>query len=318
MRDTDVQTVSIEAASLYFRTLQGRILNALETFDGRVFRRDAWSRRGDDDASGLTSGEGVTALVEGRGFFFERAAVNFSDVMGKTLPSSATAKRPELAGLPYRATGLSLVVHPENPHCPTAHMNIRCFAVFRPETSPLWWFGGGMDLTPFYPVEQDVRHFHQQCRAAVMLHLGEEGYRECKTACDRYFFLKHRNEARGVGGLFFDDLGEARLPFENAFALTRSVGEAFVSAYLPIAKARRHEEYGERERAFQAYRRARYVEFNLVHDRGTLFGLHSGGRTESILVSMPPMATWRYDWHPEPGSPEAQLYTDFLIPRDWV
>jgi coproporphyrinogen III oxidase len=275
MHEEGATAVAIEAVGGYFRTLQGRLLKALERLDGHYFLRQEWSRRAQthtdtdagSDAAGV-QGRGLTAVLEG-GRVFERAAVNVSDVEGLGLPGSATAKRPELAGQPYRATGLSLVLHPKNPYCPTAHLNIRCFVIPRPEAAPVWWFGGGMDLTPFYPFEEDVRHFHQQCRAAVLHHLGEEGYRECKAACDRYFFLPHRNEARGVGGLFFDDLGESRLPFENAFALTRSVGEAFLPAYQPIIQARQHRPYGDHERAFQAYRRARYVEFNLVFDRGT-------------------------------------------------
>ncbi len=293
----------------YLEALQTRIVDALEAFDGQPFARDAWERP--------LGGGGVTRVIE-EGRFFERGGCNFSHVMGGTLPPSATANRPELAGRSFEAMGVSLVLHPRNPYCPTVHMNVRFFIAEAPDTDPVWWFGGGMDLTPYYPFEDDVRHFHRTCREAL-LPWGEAEYQRLKDWCDRYFFLKHRNEPRGVGGLFFDDHGaDGKIPFDDAFALTRSVGDAFLAAYLPVAERRRDVAYGERERDFQAYRRGRYVEFNLVFDRGTLFGLQSGGRTESILMSMPPIVKWRYDWQPEPGSPEATLYTDYLRPRDWA
>ncbi len=291
--------------------LQARIVAALERLDGAPFRKDSWERPG--------GGGGISRVLEDGGFF-ERGGVNFSHVMGAGMPASATTHRPELAGRSFEAMGVSLVLHPRNPYCPTVHMNVRFFiaAPARPDEAPIWWFGGGMDLTPYYPFEEDVRHFHSTCKAAVLPFGGEAEHRRLKEWCDRYFFLKHRNEPRGVGGLFFDDLGaDGATSFDAAFGLTRSVGEAFLDAYLPIADRRRKLPYGERERDFQAYRRGRYVEFNLVFDRGTLFGLQSGGRTESILMSLPPIVKWRYDWQPEPGSPEAKLYDEFLVPREW-
>lgn len=297
------------AVKAYLLDLQTRIVSALEQFDGKPFVTDSWTRP--------AGGGGLTRLIED-GNFFERGGCNFSHVMGEGLPPSATAARPELAGRSYEAMGVSLVLHPRNPYCPTVHMNVRFFIASAPGKPDVWWFGGGKDLTPYYPFEEDVRHFHASCKAAV-LPWGEAEYTRLKDWCDRYFFLKHRNEPRGVGGLFFDDHGAGgQVDFDSAFAMTRSVGDAFLQAYLPIVERRRDTPYGERERDFQAYRRGRYVEFNLVFDRGTLFGLQSGGRTESILISMPPIVKWRYDWHPEAGSPEARLYTDFLVPRDWA
>jgi coproporphyrinogen III oxidase len=234
------------------------------------------------------------------------------------MPASATGHRPELAGRRWEAMGVSLVLHPRNPYCPTSHMNVRFFVAEKEGTTPVWWFGGGMDLTPYYGYEEDARHFHTVCRDALAPY-GADTHRRYKKWCDDYFFLKHRNEPRGIGGIFYDDLNApGSNGFERCFALTRSVGDSFVGAYLPILERRRGLAYGERERDFQAYRRGRYVEFNLVWDRGTLFGLQSGGRTESILMSLPPVVKWRYDWHPEPGSAEDRLYTDFLPPRDWV
>ena len=294
----------------WFTGLQQGIVERLEGFDGQPFRSDGWDRPG--------GGGGLTRVIE-EGNFFERGGVNFSHVMGDGMPASATAHRPELAGRRFEAMGVSLVLHPRNPHCPTVHMNVRCFVALADGKAPVWWFGGGMDLTPYYPIEEDVRHFHRTCRNAVLPFGGEDEYARLKDWCDRYFFLKHRNEPRGVGGLFFDDLGaDGQTDFDTAFGLTRAVGESFVDAYLPIIARRRDMPYGERERDFQAYRRGRYVEFNLVFDRGTLFGLQSGGRTESILMSMPPIVKWRYDWHPEPGSAEANLYDNYLKARDWA
>ncbi len=294
----------------YFTELQNRIVARLESFDGQTFRADGWERPG--------GGGGLTRVIE-EGDFFERGGVNFSHVMGEGMPASATAHRPELAGRRFEAMGVSLVLHPRNPYCPTVHLNVRCFIAMAEGKPPVWWFGGGMDLTPYYAFEEDVRAFHGACRAAVLPFGGEPEYRRLKDWCDRYFFLKHRNEPRGVGGLFFDDLGaDGAVDFDTAFGLTRSVGDAFVDAYLPIIERRRDLPWGERERDFQAYRRGRYVEFNLVFDRGTLFGLQSGGRTESILMSMPPVVKWRYDWQPEPGSAEAQLYEVYLKPQDWT
>lgn len=293
----------------WFVGLQARIVGELEAADGQAFRSDSWTR-----PPGNTGGGGTSRLIE-EGNLFERGGVNFSHVKGDAMPASATAHRPELAGRRWEAMGVSLVLHPRNPYCPTSHMNVRFFVAQKEDAEPVWWFGGGMDLTPYYGFEQDATYFHHVCRDAVAP-WGTATWQHYKSWCDRYFFLKHRNEARGIGGIFFDDLNDR--PFEECFALTQSVGEHFTRAYLPIVERRRDLPYGERERDFQAYRRGRYVEFNLVWDRGTLFGLQSGGRTESILMSLPPIVKWRYDWQPEPGSAEEQLYTDFLPPRDWV
>jgi coproporphyrinogen III oxidase len=287
--------------------LQSRIVEQLEAFDGGRFDADGWKRP--------AGGGGLSRVIEDSSFF-ERGGVNFSHVMGDAMPASATAHRPELGGRAFEAMGVSLVLHPRNPYCPTVHMNVRFFVASAEGRDPVWWFGGGMDLTPYYPFDEDVAHFHATCREAVLPFGGEQEYRRLSEWCDRYFFLKHRNEPRGVGGLFFDDLGaDGQLPFDDAFGLTRSVGDAFLDAYLPIVERRRDTPYGERERDFQAYRRGRYVEFNLVFDRGTLFGLQSGGRTESILMSLPPIVKWRYDWTPEAGSPEAELYEKYLRPK---
>ncbi|MBS1155054.1 MAG: coproporphyrinogen oxidase [Proteobacteria bacterium] len=290
----------------YLLTLQQNIVATLENLDGTSFRTDAWQREG--------GGGGITRVIED-GPLFERGGVNFSHVMGAGLPPSATANRPELAGRAFEAMGVSLVLHPRNPYVPTVHMNVRFFRAFAQGQEDVFWFGGGMDLTPYYGHEEDARHFHQTCKDALDP-FGTELYPRFKTWCDRYFFLKHRNEARGIGGIFFDDFSEGG--FDSAFALLQSVGNAFLPAYVPIVERRRELEYGQRERDWQAYRRGRYVEFNLVWDRGTLFGLQSGGRTESILMSMPPVAHWRYDYQPEAGSPEARLLTDYLPERDWV
>ena len=290
----------------YFAGLQDSIVDALEGLDGQRFGRDSWTR--------AEGGGGVSRVIE-EGNVFERGGVNFSHVTGANLPPSASAVRPELGGRAFEAMGVSLVLHPKNPHVPTVHLNVRFFIATKEGAGPVWWFGGGMDLTPYYPVEEDVRHFHRTCKAALEP-FGADAHARYKEWCDRYFFLKHRNEPRGVGGIFFDDVNDGGL--DRCFALARSVGDHFVPAYAPIVERRRNATYGERERDFQAYRRGRYVEFNLVYDRGTLFGLQSGGRTESILMSMPPVAHWRYQWSPAPGTPEARLYEEFLKPRDWL
>lgn len=303
-----------DGIATWFAGLQSRIVTGLEEIDGGHFLRDAWQRDSGPDAP--TRGHGVSCVLEDS-TLFERAGVMFSDVGIRQLPPSASAHRPELAGRQARATGVSLVLHPRNPYVPTVHMNVRFFRAQAtgPDEQDVWWFGGGMDLTPYYGNETDARHFHQTCHDALAP-FGSEHYPAMKDWCDRYFYLTHRQEARGIGGIFFDDLN--RPDFDTAFALTRSVGDHFLSAYLPIVQRRRHLPYGERERNFQALRRGRYVEFNLVIDRGTLFGLASGGRTESILASMPPTVHWRYQYQPEPGSPEARLYTDFLPVRNWL
>jgi coproporphyrinogen III oxidase len=294
----------------YLLDLQSRIVRTLQQVDGKTFTTDAWTR----EPGGRLAGDGRTQLVE-EGGLLERGGCNFSHVLGPALPPAATQHRPDLAGAPFEAMGVSLVFHPRNPHVPTVHMNVRMFAALPEGRPPVVWFGGGMDLTPYYGHEEDARHFHRTCRDAL-LPFGDSLYPRFKRWCDEYFFLKHRNEPRGIGGIFFDDFNE--LGFEQSFGMLRAVGDAFLPAYLPIVERRRGMAYTEAQRDFQAYRRGRYVEFNLVFDRGTLFGLQSGGRTESILMSMPPVVKWRYDWHPEPGTPEARLYTDFLRPRDWA
>ena len=299
-------SANVSAVSEYFAGLQARIVAELETLDGRAFRSDAWTRP--------DGGGGLTRVIED-GALFERGGVNFSRVQGASLPVSATASRAQLAGRGFDAMGVSVVLHPRNPYCPTVHMNVRFFVAARAGEPDVWWFGGGMDLTPYYGFEDDARHFHATCRLALE-RFGPQYHPRFKRWCDEYFFLRHRAEPRGIGGIFFDDLAERDFAF--SFALVQAVGDRFLAAYAPIVARRRELPYGERERDFQAYRRVRYVEFNLVWDRGTLFGLQSGGRTESILMSMPPRAAWRYDWKPEPGSPEEKLYTDFLRARDWV
>ena len=298
--------MDIAAVKNYLTGLQQTIVERLADLDGGSFLRDEWQRP--------QGGGGITRLIEG-GALFERGGVGFSHVFGDNLPPSASAARPELAGRSFQAMGVSLVLHPRNPHVPTVHLNVRCFIAEKTGAAPVWWFGGGMDLTPYYGFEEDEINFNRNCRDE-QAPFGVEYHPRLKKWCDRYFFLKHRNEPRGVGGIFFDDLAEP--DFATSFALTRSVGDHFLPAYVPIVERRRDLPYGERERDFQAYRRGRYVEFNLVHDRGTLFGLQSGGRTESILMSLPPVVHWRYDWQPQPGTPEARLYTDFLVAKDWV
>lgn len=293
--------------------LQERIIASLETADGSPFLTDGWVRGPEE----RLQGDGRTRLIE-EGKLFERGGCNFSHVRGDTLPPSASASRPDLAGASFEAMGVSLVLHPRNPYVPTVHLNVRFFTAQPKSGDAVWWFGGGMDLTPYYGFEEDAAHFHRSCRDALAP-FGADTWARYKRWCDDYFYLKHRKEARGIGGVFFDDLGaDGEVSFDHAYALTQAVGNAFLDAYLPIVERRRDTPYGERERDFQAYRRGRYVEFNLVFDRGTLFGLQSGGRTESILMSMPPVVKWRYDWHPADGTPEARLYTDFLPPRDWV
>jgi len=287
----------------YLRLLQWRICDALEAEDGgATFGTDEWKRE--------SGGGGITRILAD-GAVFERAGVGFSSVSGDTLPPAASKQRPELAGRKWRAFGVSLVIHPKNPYVPTSHCNVRFFIAESPDEEPVWWFGGGFDLTPYYGFEEDARHWHATAQDAA-----GEAYPFFKQWCDEYFFLPHRNEPRGIGGLFFDDWTVGG--FQKTFETVRQVGDQFIPAYLPIVQVRKDTPYGERERSFQLYRRGRYVEFNLVHDRGTLFGLQSGGRAESILMSMPPLAAWRYDWKPEPGSPEAELYEKFLVRRDWV
>ena len=291
----------------YLLQLQDSICNALEKADGRAhFLEDNWSRE---------EGGGGRARVMEEGGVFEKAGVNFSHVFGNRLPHSATAARPELAGRSFQAMGVSLVIHPRNPYIPTSHANVRFFIAEKVDAAAVWWFGGGFDLTPYYGFREDAVHWHRVAREACTP-FGEDVYPRYKQWCDEYFFLKHRSEPRGVGGLFFDDLNDGG--FERCFAFLSSVGNHYLPAYLPIVERRRNMAYGERERDFQAYRRGRYVEFNLVYDRGTLFGLQSGGRTEAILMSLPPIVKWRYDWHPETGTPEAELYEVFLKPGDWL
>jgi coproporphyrinogen III oxidase len=302
--------MNTQAVRTYFLGLQDRIIHAAEQADGTPFMADAWVR----EPGERLQGDGRTRLVEDGGVF-ERAGCNFSHVRGPALPPSATQHRPELAGAPFEAMGVSLVFHPRNPYIPTVHMNVRMFAALPADREPVVWFGGGMDLTPYYGFEDDARHFHRVNFEALAA-FGADKYPRFKNWCDAYFFLKHRAEPRGIGGVFFDDFNE--LGFDQSFAMTRAVGDAFIEAYFPILEARRNLAFGEREREFQALRRGRYVEFNLVFDRGTLFGLQSGGRTESILMSMPPRVHWKYDFHPKPGTPEARLLTDFLQARDWL
>ena len=300
-----------QRVSAYLRGLQDRITAALEEQDGRErFVSDTWTR--------AEGGGGDSRILSG-GAVFEKAGVAFSHIQGTQLPPSATVRRPELAGRGYEAMGVSLVLHPENPYVPTAHLNVRLFysapADDDPDGQPVWWFGGGFDLTPYYGFEEDAVHFHRTAREACRV-LGPDAYARYKAECDEYFLLRHRNEARGIGGIFFDDLNEP--DFDTCFAFQRAVGDGFIDAYVPIVARRKDTPWGERERRFQLYRRGRYVEFNLVYDRGTLFGLQSGGRTESILMSMPPLVRWDYNWHPQPGSEEARLYETFLPARDWL
>jgi coproporphyrinogen III oxidase len=299
--------IAADPVTSYLLNLQDRLCTTLEQEDsaGR-FIEDLWQR---------PEGGGSRTRVLSEGRVFEQGGVNFSDVSGACLPISATAHRPELAGRTFRAVGISLVIHPHNPYVPTSHANVRFFIAEAQGAEPLWWFGGGFDLTPYYGFEEDVRHWHQIAFQACAP-FGEEVYPRYKKWCDEYFYLRHRNEPRGVGGLFFDDLNE--WGFERCFAFMKSVGDHYLPAYLPIVQRRKETPYGERERDFQLHRRGRYVEFNLIYDRGTVFGLQSGGRTESILMSLPPLVRWRYNWKPLPGTREAELYERFLQPREWI
>jgi coproporphyrinogen III oxidase len=297
--------VTIAPVRAYLEDLQDRICTALEVEDGNACFRE---ERFESPTGGL-----ARPRVLEDGSVIEKSAVHFSHTIGKALPAAATERRPELAGRGYQAASVSLIVHPRNPYAPTSHMNVRCFVAGGDD--PIWWFGGGFDLTPYYGFEEDALHWHR-CARDACAPLGEGAYPRFKKWCDEYFHLPHRNEPRGIGGLFFDDLDEGG--FERCFAFQRSVGEQYLAAYIPILARRKSTPYGDREREFQLYRRGRYAEFNLLHDRGTRFGLQSGGRVESILASMPPLAAWRYDWQPEAGSPEARLYSEFLRPRDWL
>ncbi len=299
-----------QQVSRYLTGLQDRITSTVALVDGGHFVSDRWKKAKGE----LLQGQGITQILEG-GAVFERAGCGFSHVSGPRLPPSATQHRPELAGAPFEAMGVSLVFHPRNPHVPTVHMNVRMIAAHPAQGPSVSWFGGGMDLTPYYAVQADAVHFHQTCKNALDP-FGVDKYPRFKRWCDDYFYLKHRNEQRGVGGVFYDDFAE--FGFEGNFAMMRSVGDAFLDAYLPIVDGRQHTPYGERERAFQLYRRGRYVEFNLVWDRGTHFGLQSGGRSESILLSMPPLVSWSYNRSDPKGSPEDRLTREFLVRRDWL
>ena len=298
---------SIGEVGEYLRSLQQRIVSALEDMDGKEkFRSDDWERE---------AGGGGLSRILADGAVFEQAGVGYSHVFGTEMPPSATKSRPELAGRGFQAMGVSLVLHPKNPYVPTTHANFRFFCAEADDGEPVWWFGGGFDLTPYYPFLEDVLNWHRMARDACS-EFGDEVYYKYKKWCDEYFFLKHRNETRGVGGLFFDDLNNWK--FDRCFAFTQAIGDQFLPAYLPIVDARKDHPFGERQREFQLYRRGRYVEFNLIYDRGTLFGLQSGGRTESILMSLPPRVRWEYDWQPEADSPEEKLYKDYLVARDWL
>ena len=297
--------MSVDDVKGYLTGLQNRICAELESIDGKAtFGSDTWERPG---------GGGGDSRILKQGEVFEQAGVGFSHVFGDQMPPSATKNRPELAGKAFEAVGVSLVLHPRNPYVPTTHANFRFFTAG--QRKPVWWFGGGFDLTPYYPFHDDVVHWHRVARDACEP-FGDDLYPRYKQWCDEYFYLKHRGETRGVGGLFFDDVNE--LGFDRSFEFVRAVGDSFLKAYRPIVEKRISHRYGDRQRNFQLYRRGRYVEFNLIYDRGTLFGLQSGGRTESILMSLPPMVRWEYDWQPEPGSPEEVLYADYLRPRDWL
>lgn len=307
----------IEAVKQYLLDLQDRICTAIAAEDGQAtFVEDSWTREKPEGASQLLGGGRTRVLANGA--VIEKGGVNFSHVTGKQLPPAATANRPELAGRSFQALGVSLVIHPKNPYVPTSHANVRIFVAEKEGEQPVWWFGGGFDLTPYYPFEEDIIHWHQTAKN-LCEPFGAEVYANYKHWCDEYFYLKHRDECRGVGGLFYDDLNQwqGELDFAKSFAFMRAVGDGYIDAYVPIVAKRKDTPYGERERKFQCYRRGRYVEFNLVFDRGTIFGLQTGGRTESILMSLPPVVHWDYDWQPEQGSAEAKLY-EYLAPREWV
>ncbi|RSD32780.1 oxygen-dependent coproporphyrinogen oxidase [Vibrio pectenicida] len=305
-----MSAIDKQAVKHFLIELQDSICQQLELKDGRAkFKEDAWSRE-----PGEKLGGGGRTRVMTEGAVFEQGGVNFSHVEGKEMPASATAHRPELAGRRFEAMGVSLVMHPNNPYVPTSHANVRFFVAEKEGEEPIWWFGGGFDLTPFYPFEEDAQYWHNTAKE-VCAPFGNEVYPEHKAWCDKYFYLPHRNETRGVGGLFFDDLNHWE--FDKCLSYIKAVGEGFTQAYLPIVERRKDTDFGERERQFQLYRRGRYVEFNLVFDRGTLFGLQSGGRTESILMSMPPLARWEYGYQVKEGSHEADLYQHYLKPRDW-
>ncbi|MBQ0714956.1 MAG: oxygen-dependent coproporphyrinogen oxidase [Paraperlucidibaca sp.] len=310
MSASETAAPNIEAVKNYLLDLQDRICDGLSAIDGKAFSEDSWQRGPGE----RLAGGGRTRVLE-FGNVIEKGGVNFSHVSGKSLPASATAHRPELAGRSFQALGVSLVIHPSNPYAPTSHANVRFFVAEADGAEPVWWFGGGFDLTPYYGFEEDCVHWHQTAKAACEP-FGDEIYPRFKSWCDDYFYLKHRDEQRGIGGLFFDDWQAGS--FEQAFALMRSVGDGYLPAYEPILARRKDTPFGEREREFQLIRRGRYVEFNLVWDRGTLFGLQSGGRTESILMSLPAAVSWRYEHQPEPGSVESRLLSDFLTPKDWV
>lgn len=303
---TSSQQPDISRVESYFRDLQDRISQQFETIEKTPFHEDTWQR----DAGG----GGRTRVVE-NGHVIEKGGVNFSLVYGDQLPPSATASRPELAGRSFKAMGVSLVIHPRNPKAPTSHANVRFFVAEKQGEPAVWWFGGGYDLTPYYGYAEDCQHWHSVAKQACAP-FGDTLYSDYKRWCDRYFYLKHRDEPRGIGGIFFDDLNS--LGFEQSFSFVRSVGDSYLDAYMPILQRRIHEPYDDQHRRFQAYRRGRYVEFNLVYDRGTIFGLQSGGRTESILMSMPPHVEWKYDWQPDPGTEEARLYSEFLTDKDWI
>ena len=310
MSDSAQTQINIQTLKDYFWGLQDRITAAMSALDGKAFIADKWQKPEDSKLKGY----GRTCILDG-GNILEKGGVGFSHVRGDQMPPSASHHRPEVAGRSFEAIGVSLVFHPNNPKIPTTHMNVRCFIAQAPGKEPVWWFGGGFDLTPYYGVDEDCKHFHQTAKDALDP-FGDDLYPRFKKWCDEYFYLKHREEPRGIGGVFFDDFNE--LGFEKSFAMTRAIGDAFINAYLPIAQRRQNDPFTAEEKSFQEYRRGRYVEYNLIFDRGTIFGLHSGGRTESILMSMPPVVQWRYNWHPEPNTPEAKLYDYYLKPRDWL
>jgi coproporphyrinogen III oxidase len=303
-------SVDTQAVKDYLLGLQDRITTAITALDGKLFVKDSWEKPKDSKLQGF----GHTCILE-NGNVLEKGGVGFSHVSGNQLPPTATQNRPEIAGRTFEAMGVSLVFHPRNPKAPTTHMNVRCFIAQAPNQEPVWWFGGGFDLTPYYGVDEDCKHFHQTAKDALDP-FGAGLYPRFKKWCDEYFYLKHRDEPRGIGGIFFDDFNE--LGFEKSFAMMRSVGDSLIKAYLPILERRYQEPYTQAERDFQEYRRGRYVEYNLIFDRGTIFGLQSGGRSESILMSMPPVVTWKYNWQPQAGTPEARLYERYLKPRDWL